>query len=136
MDLKTFVSETLVQIVDGVSEAQARIEKSGVAAAINPSSIAADSPRDHGSASPVEFDVAVVVSEESSEASGEKAKAAAGLISVVSLRAAGELESGRAAGARNETSSRIRFTVQLAQPGSVHRHQRPRVPPQKGSWMA
>jgi len=132
MDLKTFISETLTQIVEGVSEAQSRISETGVSAAVNPSNIGADSQRDHGPASPVEFDVAVLISEESAHASGEKAKASAGLISVVSLKASGELESGRTSGARNETTSRIKFTVQLAQPGEVLRHRVPRNPAGSG----
>jgi hypothetical protein len=131
MDLKTFITETLTQIVEGVSEAQSRIESAGHPAAINPSSIGSDSVRNHGPASPVDFDVAVVISEESAQASGEKANASAGLISVVSLKAAGQLESGRSAGSRNETTSRIRFTVQLAQPGDVVRSRPITIPPKR-----
>jgi hypothetical protein len=129
MDLKTFVSETLTQIVEGVSAAQDRIAEAGIEAAVNPGIVGPDAARKIGRPSPVEFDVAVVVAEESSAASGEKAKASAGFISVVSLKAAGQLESERSSGARNETTSRIRFTVQLAQPGDVERAARPRPIP-------
>lgn len=128
MDLKTFVSETLTQIVEGVQDAQERIRERGIKAEINPWSIGAESTREIGQPSPVDFDVAVVIAEETSNATGEKARASAGLISVVSLRAGGELESGRSSGARNETTSRIRFTVQLAQPADIRRQKPVNIP--------
>jgi hypothetical protein len=73
--------------------------------------------------------VAVIVAEHSAERSHEKASASAGLLSVVSLKAAGELGSGRTSDSRNEVTSRLRFSVQLVQPGAVERRPPVRMPP-------
>ena len=122
MELKTFVAETLTQIVEGVSEAQGRIRQLNVGAAVNPGAVDASSKRKIAPATAVDFDVAVLASEESSEQSGSAAKASLGLISVVTARTAAELDSRSAGGQRNETTSRIRFSVQLSQPADLHEY--------------
>lgn len=119
MDLKTFVSETLKQIVEGVADAQTAIQEMGTGAAVNPATIYTS--EEHARPSPVEFDVAVVAVEEARSEEGEKAKASASFISVLSLRAAGEIESARNIATKSEVASRIKFTVQLTQPGAVRR---------------
>ena len=121
MDLKTFVSETLTQIVEGVADAQKRIRDANIAAAVNPSYRMGTSQRDYADEKPVEFDVAVVISEESSEASGNKAGASVGIIAVLSAKASADIESNSVGIHRNETASRIRFSVQLAQPAEILR---------------
>jgi hypothetical protein len=132
MELKTFVTETLAQIVEGVSEAQKRIAEMDVGAAVNPGAVDSASARKIGKASPVDFDVAVLISEESAEQTGSAAKASLGLISVVSARTAAELESRSSGGQRNETTSRIKFSVQLAQPADLATYTIPRNP--AGNW--
>ena len=119
MDLKTFVSETLTQIAEGVADAQARIRAANIPAAVNPSYRTANSQRDYADESPVEFDVAVVVSEESAEATGGKAAGSVGVIAVLTAKASAEIESKSTGSHRNETASRIRFSVKLAQPAEI-----------------
>jgi len=121
MDLKTFVSETLTQIVDGVNDAQRRIAEGGSGAAINPESVGHGHRETHGQARPVEFDVAVFAGEQSAEDKGEKIGASIGLISVLTARASAEVDNRNTGSSRNETTSRIRFTVMLAQPGALSR---------------
>jgi hypothetical protein len=67
MDLKTFVTQSLTQIVEGLSAAQKQIAEMDVGAAVNPGVVDASAERKIGKASAVEFDVAVVASDESSE---------------------------------------------------------------------
>lgn len=129
MDLKTFVAETLVQIVEGVQEAQRRIEEGKSGAAINPHAISHNSEATHGEAKPVEFDVAVVAGEETTENKGEKVSASVGIISVLSAKAGGEVDNRSQGAQRNETTSHIRFTVMLAQPAALRRRQPDRVTP-------
>lgn len=121
MDLKAFVSETLTQIAEGVADAQRRIRESNIAAAVNPSYRTDTSQRDYADATPMEFDVAVVVSDENAEASGGKAGGSVGVIAVLTARTSAEIESKSTGTHRNETASRIRFTVQLAQPAEILR---------------
>lgn len=121
MDLKVFVSETLAQIAEGVADAQKRIRDSNIAAAVNPSFRKETSQRAYADAAPVEFDVAVVVSDENAEASGGKAGGSVGVIAVLTAKASAEIESKSTGSHRNETASRIRFTVQLAQPAEILR---------------
>jgi hypothetical protein len=128
MDLKTFVSETLSQIVEGVNDAQRRIEEGGSGAAINPESVAHEHQETHGVARPVEFDVAVFAGEQSAEDKGEKIGASVGLISVLTARAAAEVDNRNTGSSRNETTSRIRFTVMLAQPAALSRRPPVQIP--------
>lgn len=72
MDLKTFVSETLTQIAEGVQDAQQRIAQGGSGASVNPENVPHN--QRHGQPRPVEFDVAVVAGEETSENKGEEGR--------------------------------------------------------------
>jgi hypothetical protein len=121
VDLRTFVSETLTQIAEGVADAQKRMRDSHIAAAVNPSYRMSTSQRDYADATPVEFDVAVVVSEENAEASGGKVGGSVGVIAVITAKTSAEIESKSTGTHRNETASRIRFAVQLAQPAEILR---------------
>lgn len=110
MDLKDFVSQTLIQIVEGVVTASARVAELG--GAVSPEYHAKTEgtlgqSRD-GKARPVqavEFDVAVVAGSESSVEAGGGLK-----ISVLSVGAKG---SGTD---REQTTSRIQFVVPLQLP--------------------
>lgn len=119
MDLKSFVAETLSQIVEGVAAAQQRIAEGGSNARVNPGSVAQDSAEKHGPGRPVEFDVALVVAEESTEATSAKAAASVGFLSVVSARLAGSAEASAGGLQRAETVSRVKFSVMLAQPSHL-----------------
>jgi hypothetical protein len=70
----------------------------------------------------VEFDVALVVADESSEASGAKAGASVGFLSVVTAKVSSELQTQSAGKQRSETVSRVKFTVQLAQPADFREY--------------
>ena len=50
MDLKNFVSQTLIQIVEGISEAKQHIDGLGIGAAVNPGLVSQSAP-DHARAS-------------------------------------------------------------------------------------
>lgn len=110
--MKTFVSTTLQEIVAGITEAQAALEQINPNAKINPTY----RPHNHYRAGvtepkPVEFDVAVSVTEES----GGGGKAALKIASFVEIAGEGQLKTG------TETVSRIKFTVGLSQPGYVQK---------------
>lgn len=115
MDLKSFVAETLVQIVEGVADAQVRIRELGVGAAVNPDRIPDNAKLKVGSPSPVQFDVAVTVTDESASRTG--AGASAGFLSVVSAKVDAKAEASDML--KNEAVSRIQFTVNVAQPGDL-----------------
>lgn len=119
MDLQNFVTEALTQIVEGVAQAKKRISEIDPEAKVNPVMIEAGTAGRHGTPSPVEFDVALVVADESSEASGAKAGASVGFLSVVTARVSSELQSQSAGTQRSESISRVKFTVQLAQPADM-----------------
>lgn len=110
MDLKDFVSQTLVQIVEGVVEASTRVAELG--GAVSPSynahpTDAIGRSRD-GQSLPVhavEFDVAIVAGSESSMEAGGGVK-----ISVFSASAKGSEKD------REQTTSRIQFVVPLQLP--------------------
>lgn len=110
MDLKDFVSQTLVQIVEGVVEASTRVAELGGAVSpsynANPTNAIGRS-RD-GQSLPVhavDFDVAVVAGSESSMEAGGGMK-----ISVFSASAKGSEKD------REQTTSRIQFVVPLQLP--------------------
>jgi hypothetical protein len=115
MDLKSFVAETLVQIVEGVADAQKRIAELDVGAAVNPGRVSQTAQQKLAEPSAVEFDVAVTVSDESATRAG--VGASAGFLSVVSakLDAKGEASDSF----KNEAVSRIQFAVKLAQPADL-----------------
>jgi len=116
MNIETFLSESLKQIIQGVQNAQDFVEREGRGAKVNPRGITAlekDSNRqkqahDIETKLPVEnvqFDIAVTALE-SSEKSG------AGGLQVAVLRIGGGVEQS----AENATVSRITFTVPIVLP--------------------
>src|SRR3546814_5477166 len=111
MDLKTFISSTLVQIVEGVAEAQGQVAAHG-SARINPAGDDANytEPKD------VAFDIAVTVKESAS--GGGKAG-----ISVAMFKIGG----GAEATAASEAISRIKFSIPLSLP--ISHRERQRQPP-------
>lgn len=114
MNLKDFVAETLVQIVEGVADAQKRVHELDVGAAVNPNRIPV-SAKKLTQATPVQFDVAVTVLGESATKAG--AGASAGFLSVISARVDAQVEDS--ATIKNEAVSRVQFSVSLSQPGDI-----------------
>ena len=119
MDLQTFVAETLRQIVAGIADAQASVAELRTNARINPAKVADSAARKSAPPSPVEFDVAVTVAEENSHSRSDAEQRSRGLISVVSSSQVLASEQESATNRRNEAVSRVRFSVQLAQPSDV-----------------
>lgn len=117
MDLKTFIFETLTQIVSGVGDAQSHFREKGLAAQLNPTTAQRGKGQRYGDPSPVEFDVALTIASESEGSATGKASAKAGFLSVVSGSAG--IEGTKASKESEEHSSRVRFTVRLAQPADV-----------------
>ena len=118
MDLQEFVAQTLTQIVAGVHDATRRIAELGTNARVNPNTIKQrDDPA--GRTSDVQFDVAITVIDQENDSKRDRVGAAAGILSVVSARISGESSNERSEYARNETVSRVRFNVQLAQPSEI-----------------
>jgi hypothetical protein len=124
MDLRNFVTETLTQIVEGVADAKARIQAIDPEAKVNPVAVESGTANRHGTASPVEFDVALVVADESTEATGAKAGGSVGFLSVVTARVSSELQSQSGGSQRSESVSRVKFTVQLAQPADFKEYRK------------
>jgi hypothetical protein len=133
MDLKTFVAETLTQIVQGVALAKQQIAATGTNAQVNPIWREQSSEKTHGSPKPVDFDVAVTVMDEGTETAGNKIGGKAGLLSVVTASISAEDRSEARESRRNESTSRIKFTVLLAQPSDVN-ISRPISIPQSASY--
>jgi hypothetical protein len=111
MDLKEFVSQTLSQIIDGVTDAQDSV--SGKGGAINPHLHATHEQlgkqgflnTSEGLAQIVEFDVALTVTE------GTGTKGGIGMLAgAVNLGSSGE------SSAQNSSVSRVRFSVPLRLP--------------------
>ena len=112
MDLKSFVSQTLIEIVEGVNEARSLVKSMDTGANINPS-FAGDVPKltgayhiGHGDmAQCVEFDVALTVTE------GTNTKGGIGVVSgVINLGSSGQSRN------ENVAVSRIKFIVPLGLP--------------------
>lgn len=113
MDLKDFVSETLVSIVDGIKDAQGKSKEQG--ASINPgglmrntSSVSANSiwdNRNNNYAQPVSFDIAITA--EDSAKGGAKVKVLSGLFG-------GDI--GGEKGSKNVLASRVQFCVPVLFP--------------------
>ena len=126
MDLKEFVKETIVQISQGIEEANS--ELGGSEAMVNPIYVKMNSKeaqgygrtkkRDPGYKDPdskllqkVDFDVAVYVE------AGKKGSAGAKLsIASIGIGAEGEIESS------NKSESRIKFSVPVVFPGYENEH--------------
>jgi len=115
MELKEFVTETLLQIASGIEAAQTELQDSGSAARIN-TSVTRDNSgtlvtggRRH-SVEFVEFDVAILAN------SGTETKAGVGLTvaSLLSLNAGGKSNDSHG------TESRIKFKVPIAYPRHIN----------------
>lgn len=117
MELKSFVKETLIQIVEGVKEAQDGVKETG--AQINPKGLFTESnsvikwlPERRASGSwregqVVEFDIAVGVSEKDEAKGGVGIQIASIMIGV---GISGKIED------ENSTVSRLKFSVPLFLP--------------------
>jgi hypothetical protein len=113
MDLKDFVSETLLSIIQGVNDAQEKAKELG--AHINPgglmrstSNISSNAIWDNTTnnyAQPVAFDVAITA--EDSAKGGAKVKVLSGILG-------GDI--GGEKGSKNVIASRVQFTVPLLLP--------------------
>ena len=119
MDLQTFVAETLKQIVSGVADAQSGVAALNTNARINPALVSEDAKRKSANPTPVEFDVALTVSERSESARSETSEQYQGLISVVSAKDTASAQSSHSGEHQREAVSRVKFTVQLAQPSDI-----------------
>jgi hypothetical protein len=118
LDLQTFITSTLVQIVVGVSEAQKQLIELDTNAVVNPNTIKSDD-RKSGAPTAVHFDVALTVVEESHSSSGEKLSGKAGFLSIVTASVSADTTGEEKGGRRNETVSRVKFEVMLAQPSDL-----------------
>ena len=107
MNLKEFVTETIVQIMEGVQEAQNQVGDKGI---VNPRSYQSgtffvDTPPQPNELRPAEFDVAVTAS------SGSEAKGGAGLlVAAIGMGVQDTQSEG------NTAISRIRFELPIAYP--------------------
>lgn len=119
MDLRTFVSETIQQIVGGIADAQKSLPGLGSNARINPALVSEGAKGQHAPPTPVEFDVALTVMESSSsrDASGEERRS--GMVAVVSAEQASGNARETEAGSMSEAFSRVRFSVMVAQPADI-----------------
>ena len=119
MDLQTFVAETLRQIVGGVADAQKSVAALGTNARINPALISQSAKVQSGDATPVEFDVAITVVDDIEAARTEGEASSSGMIAVVHADRTTDTVTVDRSRHRSEAVSRIRFTVQLAQPSDI-----------------
>jgi hypothetical protein len=125
MDLQEFVTSTLVQIVDGVAAARDQIAAGTTGASVNTHSLKSSDSLRVVPAQPVEFDVAVTVSTEA--AAGTKGGIRVAVFNL-SAEAGGK--------ATSEAVSRIKFAVQLSQPGHFLEPRLERTAPMaRGSWQ-
>jgi predicted ATP-dependent Lon-type protease len=111
MELKEFVTESLMQIVEGIADAQKRLKENGSEAIINTNMTATDVGHvvTGGRRRPVEFvefDVAVIANE------GTEMKGGVGL-TVASLL---KFEAGAKGNQSTGSESRIKFKVPLSYP--------------------
>jgi hypothetical protein len=116
MDIQTFVSETLQQVITGIHSAQNTIGQGPTGAKINPRGITTLEKDPHGQRQPhdintklpihqIEFDIAVTVSEST------EGKTGGGLL-IAGLVLGGQ----KAATSENLSVSRIRFSVPVVWP--------------------
>lgn len=116
MDLKQFVTETLVQISEGIEEAQRQLKERGSAAIVNTNMTETDVGHlvTGGRRRPVEyveFDVAILANE------GTETKAGIGLTVASLLRLDAGGKSSESAG----RESRIKFKVPMSYP--MHKYE-------------
>lgn len=115
MELQEFVRTTLIQIAEGVSEANAHLKNGATGALINPSGTYGGQVKD--AIHPVEFDVALTVSDESVTKGTSESGGKAGILTVASVNAkVGSEDSGSN---RREAVSRVKFTVSMQQPANI-----------------
>lgn len=119
MDLRTFVSEAITQIVEGVSDAGTRVREASSNARVNPVDTVEHARKDRADPQDIEFDVAVTVTDQQTQGSNEKIGGKAGFLSVVSLQASAEIAGAREGVSRSETVSRVRFSVKVALPADI-----------------
>lgn len=119
MDLQTFVAETLRQVVGGVAEAQKSIAALKTNARVNPALVEATAKVQSGAASPVEFDVAITVVDDHRSDKTAGTSTSSGMIAVVHANQEAEEASSTASQHTTAAVSRVKFTVQVAQPSDV-----------------
>lgn len=112
MDLETFVTETIVQVIGGVEKAISKVGDISKTGMVNPSY----STHKHGEVQPVEFDVAVTVAQKTAGEGG-------GGVKVAVLQVGGKLESAT----ENVAVNRVRFTVPVAVPSTTMKREPPRI---------
>lgn len=119
MDLQTFVAETLRQIVGGVADAQKSIATMGTNARVNPALVEQSARVQSGAPSPIEFDVAITVVDAHINEKSAGTTTSSGMIAVV--HAGRDTEETTFEAGKHTTSavSRVKFTVQVAQPSDV-----------------
>jgi hypothetical protein len=113
MELQEFIKESLIQIVEGVSEAQEEVRSKG--AVINPTNLQFDSKQIPGTGNTekdknisrlIDFDIAVTTTE------GSKTKGGIGIhVGMIGLGSTGQSE------AQNSSMSRLKFSVPILFPG-------------------
>ncbi len=111
MELKTFVAESLVQICEGIRDAQARALKLG--AYVSPRSTKEEMTRKDGTVD-VEFDVAVVATSERGSASGSAGGLSVAMASIFKAGVKGESKSSELA--QDATVSRLKFVIPVRWP--------------------
>ena len=125
MELKEFVTESLVQIAEGISKAADVLNSGQSGAVINPRVSSDLATTNVNKARPVLFDVAITVIEQASNIDGSSIRAKGGILSVVSASAKSDKSVGDMA--RTEAISRIKFEVQMIQPGRTFRNNDGRI---------
>ena len=125
MDLRTFVTTTLVQIVGGVQDAHNQIAELETTGAVNP----VPQSQEHGAPQPVEFDVAVTVASSGQLEGGAR-------LQVMGFALGGKASTDNS----TQAVSRVRFGVPVAMPITAkdkHKRQPVRAnKPDYGPWGA
>lgn len=119
MDLRTFVSDSILEIVAGIGDAQARLSELNTNARINPALVNEGAKGQHAQPTPVEFDVALTVTDVRTSAETTDERQRSGMISVVSAEQASSKATDAASGSRQEAFSRVRFSIMVAQPAHI-----------------
>ena len=114
MELKKFVSETLISIMHGVEDAQTQLKEQGSTSVINATKDLSPRGEVHSSTNPkrrdienIELDVAVTSS--SIESKGNKGKLNIKVI---------QYDSNKGSSGSNSATSRIKFSIPIAYPAS------------------
>lgn len=107
IELRQFVSDTIIQIINGVTDAQKHTEKS--AASVNPRKYKSASSQMIKETQLIEFNVAVSVIE------GDETKGGIGVISSILMVGA-----QHTTGSESSTLSHIKFSVPISFPEQVY----------------